>query len=399
MGGLWDVPDLSALNTNSLNHLHLVDVNEESSLILMELALNSSSEYLTLTVESRMEPTKRLLEHDIMKRVVNLRLLYIEEYGSFMEGTRRYFPHLYHLDHWALTPSVAQYPEGLKLYFPRLSTCEISCHPSVLTAMDLSSAKTLHFRGTPSLYIFPALDPNRLTKLIISDSYFKPVLDSTHKAPCLVALNSLEIQGTKVCGSLNQYFLLPNLKQLRLCDVGFVEGDQSSKQVNIKPLETGIFQDIGNMEVILLEKLEITEGLAASLRQCLLLQQLKISSCTTESFLLSFIECVKKDINYIPNLQSFVILDSWPDIPDMSFEKLAHYYTVERPNLQIYGNGAPPSIGPGLWHITSRKGGDRTEPFFGVVDYFDDDDDEGFYDQDDDRDFGYNSDDSRFYSW
>jgi hypothetical protein len=333
-----DVPNLSGLNMNSLDHLQLIEADEKISLVLMDLALRSSSSHLTLTIETDIELGKALLGHDIMKRVTNLR---ISRRGihSFLESFKEPFIAFSSVNDPPIDPLVAQHPEGLKISFPRLLTCDISQYPSILSVIDMGSARTLHLRGIPPLHILHTLDPNRLTTLSVFKSYFRTTRESKYRIPCLLALTSLEIQATRVYGNLDQYFLFPNLKQLRLCGVAFVEGDQSNGYTEVKPLESGISEDIGNLEGLFLENLKIDDGFPAILCRCPRLQQLNLEYCTMDSFFPPFIEYIKNDVNYLPNLRS-CLLDRWRGNSGMKVKDLRQVCAIERSGLHIYDTDA-----------------------------------------------------------
>jgi hypothetical protein len=68
-------PDLSSLNVDSLNNVRMIGLNTEMSMHVLDIVQRSSSPTFTLVMENFMETQTTLLEHDLMKRVVDLRLL------------------------------------------------------------------------------------------------------------------------------------------------------------------------------------------------------------------------------------------------------------------------------------------------------------------------------------
>ncbi|PVG01745.1 hypothetical protein CPB86DRAFT_781123 [Serendipita vermifera] len=389
-------PGLSSLNLCSLSHLHLINSNSETSQRFMNMALKSSSLNFVLILENLLAPQKGLLEHELLAKITDLRILHTNGEHSFARMVSA-FNWLSSISFSDSNNSASRFSEDFKASLPKLATCEMTDHSSILPFMDLSNAHTLRFEGIPGPQILPALASSQLTDVSISDSQLK-IQGSTHQRLCSFTVTNFELCTTKVHGNLDLYFFFPNLKRLRLCSVTFMEALGGDKKAITKPVVDGIFQHLQNLEALFLQKIEVGEGLAASLHECWLLQQLDISSCNADSFVISLIGAVNKDPKYLQRLQNLVILDSWPGNSAPRWEDFVKICAIERPYLHIYGNNTPSSKNVGLWdpiHWESNEDSDDL-PRNHELSPFDDD----YYSVYDDRNsYGYDSDDPRYYDW
>jgi hypothetical protein len=333
-GRSFQIPDFAALNVSALEYLHLINTDEDMSIRLMDMALRSRSENFTLVLDTDMALVERLLRHRLLDRVVNLRIPFGKENLPIFIKTM-----ISDLVCTALVPSFIN-SEPPRISLPHVKTCEVSCLPKLLCALDLCNAQTLAFEGTPTLAMLPIPVPSQLHSMRISRTCFRVLNISTHRPQCFSALTSLEIVEVRIEGNLRQHLILPNLKNLKLHDIKFIEVQEKCEDPEYRVMIQDLFLDIPTLQSLSLYRVEVGEGLVTSLQKSPLLQHLRLECCLAEEFIVSFAERLGTNRTSFAALQSFHVFDSWPESSNVPYEEFVQYCTVERPNLQVSGDAS-----------------------------------------------------------
>lgn len=192
--------------------------------------------------------------------------------------------------------------------------------------------------------MLPIQVPGQLGHLRLSKTQFKIENISTHRPQWFSCLTSLEIAEVRVEGDLCQHLVLPNLRQLNLRDIKFIEVQRHMDNTEEISLVRDLFLDTPALESLSLYRLEVGQGLVKCLQRSPLLEQLRIDCCLAEEFIVSFADCLGSNRSSFTVLKSFHVIDSWPVTSDVPFLEFGRYCTTERPNLRVSGDAGSTSV-------------------------------------------------------
>ncbi|PVG01739.1 hypothetical protein CPB86DRAFT_870821 [Serendipita vermifera] len=357
VNGVSQITDFSGLNFSSLNQLHLIDANPDIVKQIMDLALQASSEAFTFTLKDHARSITGLLRHDFVQQAIKL---------NFSTGTIG-------------PPSPQNQSEIISL--PRIKICDVKCNPRQLILMDLSNAKEIRFESSDEqTAVIPGSLPSQLTRLELVGCHFDLDATSSRQTQAFSALTTLRIHNTWLEGALNQHFVLPELRELHLCDVIFflVDGYRVPQ-----PIPEDIFFGVPQLEYLVLSYLDLGEGLMDSLKDCRLLQQLTIKHCESDEFIDSFTSWIMADDNIFSNLRLLHTQNCWPDDTDTTYEDFVEFCSIYRSLLHITSGPTYHYMqkGPQVslqWAKTPSEGDEEESVRYEDDYYYDDDDDDDF---------------------
>jgi hypothetical protein len=161
------------------------------------------------------------------------------------------------------------------------------------------------------------------------------------QAQSLPQLVDLVIKHAFIGGSLDDYLVTPKLKRLCFYHVSWdkypralpIPYSSESRTLRLKLP----FQNVPQLETLLFIRSSTEKSLIEVLRNCPLLQHLRISECFAGGFLQSLVSSLY-DADILPNLQLFDSVDSWY-CETVSYKEFRPHMREKRPHLAVKGNG------------------------------------------------------------
>jgi hypothetical protein len=146
---------------------------------------------------------------------------------------------------------------------PHATICKISSHPALLSILDLENTRRLWFCSYLSNEImFPQDIPSQLTELELVGCSFET--SAIRRAQYFPVLEALSISSARLYGTLQEYFVVPELRRLLLRNITIF--DVNGNCVT-RPFSCDFFRcDIPKLASLHLLWLELDDGPTTSLK-------------------------------------------------------------------------------------------------------------------------------------
>ncbi|PVG01772.1 hypothetical protein CPB86DRAFT_57876 [Serendipita vermifera] len=317
------VSNFSDLNFSQLQELQLRRLQWDQSRQIMDLALQSSCNKMTLDINYDSHSLE-LFQHELMQRVVNIGIVTDAFMGYLFDES-----------------------PGLKeLLFPNIETWRLEGENELLRSLDLSGAKKVDFRSIdyPFRPIMANL-PDDLTTLNLACVVFTLNSLSCGQRQCLPCLTSLILEDVIFIGPFRKYFHCPRLRYLSYVVSPDVRGNENIVEGRKKYYKTPIretfddtfFRDSSGLFTLFLGGTTMDTALVRTLAGCPMLHTLRMQDCLIVDFIHPFMEQLE-DITKFPSLKLLSIDNSWPGEIYISYEEFTAKCSSKRPHLDITGN-------------------------------------------------------------
>jgi hypothetical protein len=240
-----------------------------------------------------------------------------------------------------------------KIALPEVGWVEITGDQGLFDAFDLRNSGICSFRGASSgdnvtIDISYFRDQTTEVSLEFFELNQKPVQPRHFKD-----LTLLNLESTRIHGTLGEYLLIPSLKFLVLAEVEFKKPENTGPENHNwtrRFSDTRFLQGSPLLEAIEMSSLDIEEYFIEGLKSCTALKTLELSQCDLDRFISPFLECLESS-ELVPSLNTFEIHHPWSTNADMTFEEFGRRFIARRPNVHYRSTGhweppAPSSPSP-----------------------------------------------------
>ncbi|CAG8700103.1 4243_t:CDS:2, partial [Acaulospora colombiana] len=328
------------LNLDQLQELQLRKLRWDQSRPIMDLALGSNCNRMTLDINYG-SPTLELFQHELMQRVVNLGIATGERISLNVE------PHVISFTDDGLMEHLYQESSGLsEISFPNVETWRLEGENGLIRSLDLSGARTVKFLSMdyPNKPIV-ANFPSHLTELDLVCVILAPESLQSGQRQSLPCLKSLRLEDVLFIGPFQKYFHCPRLESLTYwiphkdVEETTIEGSRLLyKDPVLQVFEVSFFRETSALSFLHLEGTTLDVSTAPTLAACPMLRELEIKDCHINEFIHPFIRRLGK-MAHFPSLKVLSIHDSWPSNAEMSHEEFMAQCGSKRPGLYYTGNG------------------------------------------------------------
>jgi hypothetical protein len=228
-----------------------------------------------------------------------------------------------------------------KIVLPKLGWVEMRGDQGLFDAFDLRDSGIYSFQASSSdEYITIDLSSFREQIAEISLSYFewtgRPVRPRHFKN-----LTYLNLESTRIHGTLGEYLYLPSLRFLRLLDVELKGPGNTGVQNHEWSMlfsDTQLLQGSPLLETIEISGQDIDENFVEGLKSCKVLKTLKLSQCDFDRFISPFLECLESS-ELVQSLDTLEISYPWSTNADMTLEEFGQCFMARRPNVHYDSTG------------------------------------------------------------
>jgi hypothetical protein len=154
-------------------------------------------------------------------------------------------------------------------------------------------------------------------------------------------LIELNLEMTKIHGTLGEYLSAPSLKHLRLSLVSFQRpGSTQFHDRTSLFSDTKFLQGTPVLETIKLHFEDIDEEFIKGLESCITLKSLALYCCNISRFVSPFLECLESS-KMVPSLDTLFISKSFRNGQGMTFEEFRRRFMINRPNVRLSADYKP----------------------------------------------------------
>jgi hypothetical protein len=224
-----------------------------------------------------------------------------------------------------------------KIVLPKVEWVDIKGNQNLFDALDLRGSRIHSFQATAlpgTVKINLSSFRDKLAEISLSSFEWtqKPTRPRHFKD-----LTYLNLESTRIHGTLGEYLHLPKLRYLGLAKVSFKRsGDTGVQNYSWTRLfsDERFLQGSPLLDTIDLSNQDLDENIVKGLNPCTVLKTFTLSHCNLDSFVSPFLEHLENS-ELVPSLDTLDIWGSWPTDIDITFEGFSERFMAKRPNVHL----------------------------------------------------------------
>jgi hypothetical protein len=324
------LPNLSFTNLNMsvIKRLHIEDLGLGGIVEIMDSALLSTSEEISLHIKLKAPATANdaLIKHSLLQRVASF-------HASF--GQCDLLQYVLCINSLKLELLDLDEPYSLvRIPLPNLKSLKIR-DIDMFNVFDLSNISSLGISGDRFEYgTILAMLPIRLSKLTLRSGVFWPNSLSIHHPYCFLHLKNLRLQNIEVQDSLQKYMLFPQLKHLELDSIEqhFKDKNEYRRGLNWDLIFS---PNVPDLETLSFWWTTFDEEFVMKLQSLRQLQNLHIYFSDIQMFTPAFLENLDVD-EYLPSLSRIDLNLGSMGLLGTSYENFFKQCSAKRPLMDVY---------------------------------------------------------------